>query len=194
MRASTSVRVVWWVTVPVWLVGCGIYGPCDHTRGITLYATASGGDVEPVSQFEALSSVSFWERQRDGFRRQVTWTVLSRPLRGSPIQVVLREGSAAAGGGVLLYTFPVENVQAVNDTLVQVTSGMVEGFGESEPGAWYRGTIPFLDLMLRMYRTQTYLEVQTDSFPAGEFRTPMGTPRIFAPPDDPSEWQAVYCS
>jgi hypothetical protein len=194
MRVSASVRVVTWLAVPLWLAGCGLHGPCDHTRGITRYATADGGDVEPVSQVTALSSVSFWEHQRDGFRRQVTWNVLSRPLRGSPVQVALREGSAAAGGGMLLYTFPIENAYALSDTLIQVTSGMVEGFGEGEPGAWYRGTIPFLDLMLRMYQGQTYLEVQTDSFPAGEIRARLGTPRIFPPPDDPSPWQAVFCS
>jgi hypothetical protein len=107
---------------------------------------------------------------------------------------MLREGSAAAGGGIPLYTFPIENVHTLSDTLVQVTGGMAEGYGEGEPGAWYRGTIPFLDLMQRMYQSQTYLEVQTDSFPAGEFRAPLGRPAFSARPDDPSQWQAVYCS
>jgi hypothetical protein len=194
MRTGAMVRAVTWMAVPIWLAGCGLNGPCDHTRGIILYATANGGDVQPVSQFAALSSVSLWEHQRDGYHRQVDWAVLSPHLRGSPIQVVLRDGSAAAGGGVVLYTFPIQNAYTLSDTLIQVTSGMAEGYGEGNPGAWYRGTVSFLDLMQRMYRSQTYLEVQTDSFPAGEFRAQLGTPRIFAPPDDPSEWRAVYCS
>lgn len=194
MWARARAKTATWLAVPLWLAGCGIYGPCDHSRGIILYATANGSAVESVSQLEALSSVSFWERQRDGYHREVGWTVLSPHLRGSPIQVVLREGSAAAGGGILLYTFPIENAHTLSDTLIQVTGGTADGYGEGEPGAWYRGTIPFLDLMLRLYQSQTYLEVQTDSFPDGEFRARLGTPRFFGPLEDPSQWQAVYCS
>jgi hypothetical protein len=115
--------------------------------------------------------------------------------------VHLHEGSAASGGGPLLYTFPIQNAQrdvhppdSTGRAIDQVTAGSVEGFGDGTPGPWYQGAVPIQDLMQRMYGGNTYLEVHTDSVPGGEFRAGLGTPEFLAQPEDPATWQAIYCS
>jgi hypothetical protein len=189
-----------WLAAAPWLAGCGLYGPCDHQRGIVLYATTTGADVREVGQSEPRSMVAIWEHQRDGFRREVIWTVLAPRLRGTVTQVHLHEGLAASGGGPLLYSFPIQNAQrdvhpdSAGRVIDQVTAGSVEGYGDGTPGAWYQGTVPIQDLMQRMYGGNTYLEVHTDSVPGGEFRAGQGTPSFLAQPEDPATWQAIYCS
>jgi len=193
-------RAVFWVSVPLWLAGCGLTGPCDHTRGVVLYATIDASDVRLVSQTDPLSMVTFWEHQRNGFRRDASWSILSLRLRGTATQVHLHEGSASSGGGALLYTYPIENGRKDIQSpglpgvlLDQVTSGSVVAYGDGPPGPWYTGTIPIEELMRKLYLGPTYLEIHTDSVPAGEFRAQLGTPLFFQPLDDPSKWQPVYC-
>jgi len=200
MLSSNRLKAAIWLAVPIWLAGCGLTGPCDHQRGIVLYAAVDGSDVRQADQTDPLSMVAFWEHQRDGFRRDVLWTILSPSPRGNVTEVHLHAGSAASGGGTLLYTFPIENarsdIQPPNwsgGAVDQVTSGSVQAFGDGEPGPWYRGTISIEDLMQRLFQGPTYLEVHTDSVPAGEFRAQLGTPLFFLPPDNPAVWQSVYC-
>lgn len=167
------------------LSGCGLGGPCDHARGITLYATFNGARVTTVDQATPLSLVSFWEHQQDG-RREIGWSVLSRPLKGTPTRVDLLQGAADAGGGTLLYSYPIQNAITVNDTLVQVTSGTSAEFAG--------GALSFADLLQLLYNEPTYLEVKTDSVPSGAFRSQLGSPPFFIPPADPAVWQGIYCS
>lgn len=179
------------------MLACNWYGPCDQQRGIGLYATVDGRDVREADQSDPLSMVAFWEHQRDGFLREVSWTILAPRLPGNATEVQLRQGS------VLLYTFPIENArrdlpprpgQPTDLVLDQITAGSVQGYGDGPPGSWYRGTVPIEDLMQRLYRDSTYIEVITDSAPAGAFRAGLGTPRFLGPPEDPARWQPVYCS
>jgi len=188
------------VTFPLLLAGCGLTGPCDHTRGVVLYATVDASDVRLVDQTDPLSMVTFWEHQRDGFRRDASWSILSQRLRGTATQVHLHEGSAVSAGGALLYSYPIENgrkdIQPPGQPGVlidQITSGSVVGYGDGPPGSWYGGTVPIEQLMQKLYLGPTYLDIHTDSVPAGEFRAQLGTPLFFQPLDDPSKWQPVYC-
>lgn len=193
-------QIVFWVSVPLWLAGCGLTGPCDHTRGVVLYATVDDSDVRLVDQTDPLSMVTFWEHQRDGFRRDASWSILSPRLRGTATQVHLHEGSATVGGGTLLYAYPIENgrkdIQApgLPGVLIdQITSGSVVAYGDGAPGSWYAGTISIENLMQKLYLGPTYLDVHTDTVPTGEFRAQLGTPLFFLPLEDPSQWQPVYC-
>jgi len=175
-----------WLSLPAYLAACGIGGPCDHARGITLYATADGAAVEAVTQQNVpLSQMSFWEHQQDG-RRELGWSILAPPLPGSATQVDILQGSADAGGGTLLYSFPIQNALTLNDSVVQVTSGTAAQFPE--------GSISFADFLQVLYREPVYLEVKTDSAPSGAFRSQLGTPPFYIPPADPADWQPLYCS
>lgn len=200
MPAPAPMSILSWVALPLFLTGCGVYGPCDHQRGIVLYAALEGGDVRTVDQTEPLSQVAFWEHQRDGLRREVHWIILSPPLRGSVMEVHLHQGSQVSEG-VLLYTFPLEAAgtvprpggQGSDSVLQRVSAGAVTAYGEDE-GAWYKGTVPFPELLQRLYREPTYVDVHTDSVPSGEFKASLGTPQFFLPPSDPAVWQPIHCS
>jgi hypothetical protein len=192
-----SIRPVAAISLSLWLAACNWYGPCDQQRGIELYATVNGRDVREADQTDPLSMVAFWEHQRDGFLRDVSWTILAPRLPGTATEVQLRQGS------VLLYTIPIENArrdlpprpgQPSDSVLDQITAGLVEAYGSGPPGSWYRGTVPIEELMQRLYRDSTYIEVITDSVPAGAFRAGLGRPRFLGAPEDPARWQPVYCS
>lgn len=176
-------RRVTWLAVPALLSACGLGGPCDHARGITLYASFNGVSVAGVDPSVPLSQVAFWERQQDS-RREASWSILSTPLLGTATQVDLLQGSPDAGGGTLLYSFPIQNARLVRDSLLQVTTGT---------SAYGADSAAFLELVQQLYQHPTYLEVKTDSVPSGAFRSRLGSPPFLPPPDDPSVWKAIYC-
>jgi hypothetical protein len=157
-----------------------------------LYASPTGGDVSRVSQDLPLSSVGLWEH-RDGGRRELHWIVLTPLLRGNVIAVHLHQ-TTTDGDGILLYDFPIDaSRQWKNGELEQVTAGMAVGTASDAEGAWYRGAVPFRELMDRLFDMPIHLDVHTDSVPTGEFRAPLGTPTFQMTPENPAVWRPVYC-
>jgi hypothetical protein len=156
---------------------CGLFGgACGESRVINLYAVPDGSDINSVDQQTALSTIGMLlNRGRavtGGFERTFQWQILSDGLAGTVTAVGLYQGSAATGGGTLLYAFPLDGA---NPDQHVASSGMETDHQEAI-GAWYVGTVSFEDLMLILYQSPTYLEIRTTQLPS-----------------DPRVWHKYYC-
>jgi hypothetical protein len=102
----------------------------------------------------------------------------------------MHQGFPQGTPGRLLYDFPLQHTRPDQGV---ITSGTIVEH-QRQVGPWYGGTIPFDELMTVMFAGPTYLEVHTDSVPAGAFRTSLGRPRFLGLAEDPTEWHRYYCS
>ena len=175
------------------LGGCALFsGACGESRVVYLYAAADGSDVRDLGQQASHSTVGLSENRGravpSGFERTMQWSVVMDSVRGAPTAVHLHQG-VPGSGGPLLYDLPLDGAEPTYGVLA---SGYVSEY-ETVVGSWYRGALPFLELMVILYQSPTYLEVHSDSQPGG-VRAALGTPRFLAPPDDPRGWYTYYCS
>jgi hypothetical protein len=176
--------------IPLW--GCALFsGECGESRVMTLYGTTDGSDVRDADQHARLTTIGLSENRGravpTAFERNMQWTIYGDVDRGAVTSIRLfRE---ALDGPQLLYDLPVEGALPAQ----QVVASGYETEYQAEVGGWYRGTVPFVELMVILYLSPSWLEIHYDLAPA-PVRIPLGTPRFLYPPEDPREWHTYYCS